>query len=317
MRRSDKRHFIGIEITKSIAILSVVATHCGLFPSGRYGVQLFYVVSGFLLSLNPIAKVKTFVLRRFLRLFPLYYFFGIVFYHELDLAFNQLLVSLLLLQTLTLWPSEIPGIWSISNEWLFSLLIPFCKTLRRNALLYFVISLWVFQGVIEVFSSMHGRWILENVTLSDYILKTNPISNSLFFIAGMLFQRFLKTERVNSWIFLPIFFVSIVICVKYSELSLFFATVPILTLFYCTYRLEVRSNLIAQIFAYIGARTYSIYFVHFIAIQQLQKSDFVLNLPIHNGVRGLVLFFFTLVISLLISKFTYQLVERPFLRLFR
>jgi peptidoglycan/LPS O-acetylase OafA/YrhL len=317
MRRSDKGHFVGIEITKSIAILSVVATHCGLFPSGRYGVQLFYVVSGFLLSLNPIAKVKTFVFRRFLRLFPLYYFFSVVFYHELDLDFNELLVSLLLLQTLTLKPSEIPGIWSISNEWLFSLLIPFCKTFSRNALLYFVIALWVFQGLIEFFSSMHGNLIFENVTLSDYILKTNPISNSLFFIAGMLFQSFLKTERANSWIFLPIFFVSIVICVKYSELSLFFATFPVITLFYCTYRLEVRNNLIAQIFVHIGTRTYSIYFVHFIVLLQLQKSNFILNLPIQNGVRGLVLFFLTLVISLLVSKFTYQLVERPFLKYFR
>jgi peptidoglycan/LPS O-acetylase OafA/YrhL len=42
-----------------------------------------------------------------------------------------------------------------------------------------------------------------------------------------------------------------------------------------------------------------------------------LNLPIQNGVRGLVLFFLTLVISLLVSKFTYQLVERPFLKYFR
>ena len=68
---------------RGIAILLVFAFHLGLLPFGWIGVQLFFVLSGFLItniliemrSLPIVDYYKRFYWRRTLRIFPLYYSF--------------------------------------------------------------------------------------------------------------------------------------------------------------------------------------------------------------------------------------------------
>lgn len=74
----------GLDGLRAIAILLVFATHSDLFEFGWVGVQLFFVLSGFLITgilLDMKASLPTrdyfikFYGRRFLRIFPLYYFY--------------------------------------------------------------------------------------------------------------------------------------------------------------------------------------------------------------------------------------------------
>jgi peptidoglycan/LPS O-acetylase OafA/YrhL len=65
---------------RTIFAISVVLTHCWpkpLFVGGRNAVQLFYIISGFLISYviaekNAYPQVGTFYLNRYLRLYPIY-----------------------------------------------------------------------------------------------------------------------------------------------------------------------------------------------------------------------------------------------------
>ena len=73
----------GLDGLRALAIILVMSFHAGLNQFGWLGVQLFFVLSGFLITgilwnqkgdSNPIGfKLKKFWIRRSLRIFPLYF----------------------------------------------------------------------------------------------------------------------------------------------------------------------------------------------------------------------------------------------------
>lgn len=74
----------GLDGLRAIAFLLVFGLHTGYIRFGWMGVQLFFVISGFLITdillrmketLTPGEYFLKFYARRFLRIFPLYYFF--------------------------------------------------------------------------------------------------------------------------------------------------------------------------------------------------------------------------------------------------
>ena len=81
---------------RTILALAVVFGHAGayLFTGGMLAVQLFYIVSGYLMSLvilsSSYSSIKLFYLNRFLRLFPIYWFVALitlVTYYNLSLPY--------------------------------------------------------------------------------------------------------------------------------------------------------------------------------------------------------------------------------------
>jgi peptidoglycan/LPS O-acetylase OafA/YrhL len=77
----------GLDGLRAVAFLLVFFFHAGLFPIGWVGVQLFFVLSGFLISgilldmknvLSGSAYFIKFYGRRFLRIFPLYYLYLLI-----------------------------------------------------------------------------------------------------------------------------------------------------------------------------------------------------------------------------------------------
>ena len=127
----------GIDLARTIAILGVVLVHSGCFGNGRFGVQLFFLVSGYLLADLGNLSSRDFLIRRGFRLFPLYWVILILFYRNSYDSFWQLFGSLFLIQSTHWIFTSIPGAWSISNEWLFSLLLPLFRriTKKQNVLL--------------------------------------------------------------------------------------------------------------------------------------------------------------------------------------
>ena len=175
----------GIDLARTLAILGVVLVHSGCFSNGRFGVQLFFLVSGYLLADLGNLSNRDFLIRRGFRLFPLYLLILVLFYHDTYDSFWQLFGSLFLIQSTHWIFSSIPGAWSISNEWLFSLLLPLLKKISRNQLLFLIVLSWLGQLLASYLVYKWGG-LLTTDNSYQYALKTwvntlNPGLNLAFF----------------------------------------------------------------------------------------------------------------------------------------
>ena len=95
------KHISGLNGIRAIAVLMVIVSHrfptdhfFKIMPIGHFGVDIFFVLSGYLISrilLNGVSKIegnsasaftliKSFVIRRSLRIFPIYYLLLLVLY---------------------------------------------------------------------------------------------------------------------------------------------------------------------------------------------------------------------------------------------
>ena len=101
-----------------------IATSWSYF--GSYGVQLFFMVSGFVIywSIGSIKRPLDFVISRFSRLYPVYwcavvFTFTLVYYFGLpgrEVSFFQALVNLTMLQSYLKVPSVDGVYWTLAVE---------------------------------------------------------------------------------------------------------------------------------------------------------------------------------------------------------
>jgi peptidoglycan/LPS O-acetylase OafA/YrhL len=180
-RAKSPERFEWLDALRGVAILAIFFVHSGypfpslgdlmypLFLAGRYGVDLFFVISGFALyhayrrlEQRSGTPRRTFLFRRWARLAPVYYI-GIVVYgvlgqlasHQPTASWSSVVSNLLFLNG---WiphhaNSTVPGGWSISAEAAFAILfvciLPWLRTFR-SALVVSVVS-WLVTRVSAVY----------------------------------------------------------------------------------------------------------------------------------------------------------------------
>jgi exopolysaccharide production protein ExoZ len=74
----DRQSYDSIQYLRAYAALIVAASHVNLLPAGYFGVDLFFVISGFVMAMivsDARANAKDFLVARFTRVAPVYYFF--------------------------------------------------------------------------------------------------------------------------------------------------------------------------------------------------------------------------------------------------
>ncbi len=181
----------GLDVLRTAAIFLVLAHHAGgtlathsaffhpLHYAGLFGVELFFVLSGFLvggiflrpfLAGEPLTRhaLMTFYVRRWVRTLPNYYLFlilcaGIALYHAYPV--QRPLSYLVFAQNLT---QEIPGFfsasWSLAVEEWFYLLLPIsgyfaARLLPRRAAILSVIAFFLFvPTALRALFAPEGNW---------------------------------------------------------------------------------------------------------------------------------------------------------------
>lgn len=190
----SRGHVPALDGLRGLAILLVLVSHLLLFNDktgsrfgdslgalrglGWVGVDLFFVLSGFLITgilydtLNDPHYFRSFYMRRFLRIFPLYYgflFFMMVLGHWLHFAWGgRQYVLLAYMQNTTLWfpvTDFHPGVWadfnhfwSLAVEEQFYLFWPLLVFLVRGRRRLIVLAL-VFSGLallLRIAMYLHG-----------------------------------------------------------------------------------------------------------------------------------------------------------------
>lgn len=191
----------GLEACRAAAAILVMLFHLGesysgepffeLFKRGYAGVDLFFVISGFIIfrTLQPGSSIKTFAAKRFFRIFPPYWVilslyvltFGLAAIFlpgfERDLSPDRLVTSYLLLPS---YDHVIAIAWTLSCEILFYLVAG--VTYIRFGPAYCVAIVFVWGA---------GNAILNMIGLDFDLLPLSPIFLEFFFgiVAALLFAR--------------------------------------------------------------------------------------------------------------------------------
>ncbi|MBI1301307.1 MAG: acyltransferase family protein [Alphaproteobacteria bacterium] len=339
-----------IQILRAVAIIQVVFLHLSvgfsefgsifvpLFTDfGWLGVRLFFVISGFIIAktIQDQANFKIYILKRYLRVFPLYFIFTFISVYIYSVSETLMFSSprndygahvdieqinitywigaSFLMIPQDIWPIYNVG-WSLEHEILFYVIfgISFFIVGMRASLL--------FMAVLILMSLFLETILMQHIFLSF------P-----YFLMGMLVY-YLREKSVYIKPLILFFLISITGAINIYHLyffklnkvlfiflnAIFFATIVEGAL-----RLEnkIPNNKLANSFVVLGDMSFSIYLTHYIVVVLL--SLILMSVFPSLGVEHipyalfLMIFVSCILIVLLVSALVYYYIEQPIHNLVR
>jgi peptidoglycan/LPS O-acetylase OafA/YrhL len=322
------------------------AVHLG----GPSGVSLFFMLSAFLISellLREIettgtVHIKSFYLRRILRIWPLFFFFILLIAiaahinTKLDGSRPTLLAFSLMVGNWYVifhgWPVGFIGpLWSISVEEQFYLMWPtIAKFTGRAGILVFSILFWCLAFIaLPVFCAMKSTF-----TLGELALRLNSLVQFQFFAIGGLLALCLHNRRLNFS--------------KYIRILLFIGGIAAITASnYVFHLLDPKTSVIEVVRAsqvvpaylcvdagcvllflsffgmtppkwcnpliYLGKISFGLYIFHVFAAWLIE--GLIDRLHPHLNHRPLLVFVFAVPLTVAMAALSYRFLESPFLRL--
>lgn len=314
---SKSQHIPVLDSLRAIAALSVVLFHfvtgpinfvtnefvLDVFHIGLYGVQLFFVISGFVIPWSisrydyKISNYFKFLLKRFLRLEPPYlvsiglvilFFFLRKLYTDVPddqvLSVNQLLLHLGYLIPFTdyTWINKV--YWTLSIEFQFYLFM---------GLFYFVIASKLIQirigGYILLFA-------ISFIGGEHFLLYWLPV----FLLGNMLFL--FLTKRINSYEFYSIVALALLHVFIFLPGPTFYVCLfPVISiLFFHDFSIPVLN--------WIGKISYSIYLIHTIVGYAFIN---VFSHYAHTAFTKIVVVILGIGTSIFCSYLMYLVIEKP------
>jgi len=209
-------HYKQIDGFRFFAVIAVIFHHIFVseildyFPFGLFGVNVFFVISGFLITeillrekLNniPYKQIfKTFFLRRTLRIFPLYYLYiliCLILVPQITFEYINWLLSysinfwITINNKLAFW--YFTHLWSLGVEEQFYIFWPFLIIfIPLKRIKHFLVLLILFS----VFLRISNTFFIENFKLFNYTMLFTSLD---CFAAGALLA-YLKTFELNKLI---------------------------------------------------------------------------------------------------------------------
>lgn len=325
-----------LDFLRGIAIVGVIAVHASqefstnlthldyLLSLGRFGVQLFFLVSAITICATWLHRkgepncTRNFLIRRVSRIAPLFWL-GIVAYaairHWENINVEDSLYAATLLSGFkaNAVNSIVPGGWSIHVEVMFYLSFPLLAALlsaqRANTLLIGLVA-WIFYAYFGrdiaselFFPSLDSVSLREALYLS--FLNQLPIFIIGIFVFRVLDSAQMQLSRIELVIFL--FWITIAAFTAFyrQELSQAFVVVGII-LGAFSY-LILKYNLSIKWISHLGKYTYGMYICHFAVLSFLHN----LFEPGSGLLVFLVMFISTLALSYFVAVLTYHFFEAP------
>jgi exopolysaccharide production protein ExoZ len=329
------------DFLRGLAIIAVIAVHTtGAFPSqiksidnflsnGRYGVQLFYLISALAMCHTWKRRekekdpIKKFYIRRILRIAPLFWLaipvyltingFGESYSAPEGINFRQILLTATFLHGF--WPdsinSVVPGGWSIAVEMTFYILFPLLikREINKSLYLYLGIFIWIFNififkgFLINLFLTTYET---KSLTIVNDYLYLNFINQSTVFLLGIYLYFLIETKpaimeiiALLSW---ALFAAALSILYKMDGINFLFIIFTIGIFCYLCIKSKIRLKAIEL----LGKNSYSIYLVHFLVIFYLKKM-----IPTGYGLPTLIFsILLVILISYFLSQITYHFIEK-------
>ncbi|MFD2069333.1 acyltransferase family protein [Pontibacter silvestris] len=363
-RHTSSQKFIPeIDSLRFIAVLSVVLVHINAFIKlkttddyvdkkhyysfvsyfienmGTSGVEIFFVISGFILSLpfanhylNNSSKpsLKRFYLKRLTRLEPPYFIIMLVLFmayifikhkFSFDQLFPHLVASLTYSHNVIYGRSMLPVInsvaWSLEVEIQFYLLAPliakvfvFRKSFRRFSLV----------TVILAFIAMHNVFTAPFISIYDFI--------QYFLMGVLLADLYASGESIFGYLHTKTVAIAGFLCICFiwsfpeEHSNFFFRTLwgfilpsLIFLLFYLVLFAGLwKKALNNKYIITIGGMCYSIYLLQNPVISMLQNIFFKNKITNYYIIDYMIQAISMLILILLVSTLFFVLIERPFMK---
>lgn len=340
----NRIYFSRLDILRFIAFLLVFWQHAfagafvkseviesdlvkALTMTGGYGVQLFFVLSGFLITyllikefdLNGKINLRNFYTRRALRIWPLYYIVMIVGVFILPSFFNTIQfcgspqLSLLFLNNFDAHPectTTVGMAWSVAIEEQFYMFWPllFMALIRTPKILFFSsLSLFIFSFVFNILYPAESYF--------------HTFGNILFLMAGCMgaiiytrngelvkSDKFLNRKGFVFSIIGALFFIVFMVPLKVIVL-------PVLFLYIILYLVSLDENSERiTLFTRLGKYTYGMYMYHpaLILLTKILFDKFGLNYT-ENISLHIAMSLSILLLTIFVSKLSYNIIEKPIL----
>lgn len=320
---------VELDALRGLAALAVVAFHFTTFYGrevghlgsapwsfafGNYGVQLFFLISGFVIfmTLERTRTAADFVVSRFSRMFPAYWaaiLISAAFVYSIGLPsqwlpWKEVVVDFTMIQDL-LGARHLDGsYWTLEVELFFYVQMLFWYAIGQLKRIHWVIAGWLVLAVACGLAMKTGRHF-SYLARELLILRHIP-----FFALGILFYRLRTTPQGFRLDTLLIGVCLVAIAIAYPPVfTLVAVTCCVIFTLFVTDRL---TWLRAAPFAFFGAISYSLYLLH-----QAIGFSVIWHLEHDAGLgAGLAAICAALLVTLLAVALTF-LVERPVMRWIR
>jgi peptidoglycan/LPS O-acetylase OafA/YrhL len=323
-------HWLNSEYPKLFGI-----NHISNWGFGHYGVQLFFVLSGFLItnilintgSSKSIALIiKNFYIRRFLRLFPLYYLF-LVFLILLKDEFVTENIGWFLTYTVNFKFYSVGGLvdvwsnhlWTLSIEEQFYLVFPFLILLIKRKHAFFIPIVLIVVSLIFKFMNQGIEKPFNLLTITQLDMLGAGVGLAL--IKNRLSETFnLLTGKIGKTIMMVSLFACIWVYYFVDMTPEIWLTFDCLLLLAFSLLVANATNgfsgIVGRVFdnkvlIYLGKVSYGLYVYHKIVplslLIILKKIDIQID-------SILIYYIINLIILLVVTHLSWILVEKPMLK---
>lgn len=308
--------------------------HLGKFSFGWAGVDVFFVISGYLITAilleqknnisNKILIIKNFIIKRALRLFPTYYllitfflllsiFFGLYVWRPGNAIYYFTYTQNFLVFAKGGQGTQVNHLWTLAVEEQFYLIWPW--------ILIYVPNKWLIRALLIIipfsllFKSFSGFEYLRMLTFvhldtlgggalialllkekgEQFFLQINKARMAIIFIslAILIFEAFY---------YVPYIFIVIATLILSSSL-----------LIGCYYNFNGFFGRILNLpqLKYLGKISYGLYLYH----QAVSYFLILFVFKMHLSIHGLILFFLSIILTIIVAHLSYNYIEKRFLNL--
>ncbi|MCV6589596.1 MAG: acyltransferase [Marinobacterium sp.] len=310
-----------------------------LVEFGRLGVLLFFAISGFIIpqSLNgePAAGLKHFAIRRFFRLFPLYWLSIIPGYlllrlYDMQMSTADIALNFTMLPRLLDYPMVLGLYWTLEVELLFYLLVAvlFALRLHRSLWLMLLLSLLLTLPRARLDEPTLAAWFECSIPQAALLLDYSFYLSVMFWgnCARLLYDHtgIWRQAEQRFWVAL---FIGLTLFIVYrpirllemgwqaSDHALLSYALPVLLSMGLFLLWSFYGRWAPSVLVWLGAISYSLYLLHPLVLYGVERLLALwLTLDGRLGVYQLTLVELYLINTLLtvaLSALTWRLIERP------
>ena len=279
-----------------------------IFNIGNSGVDIFFVISGFVMMVSNWEKkisILDFLRRRLVRILPLYLILTLTYYSiavitpflipNINVNFSWFLSSVTFTTAIFGYKSPILGQgWTLEYEMLFYLVFSVSLVFKNNSKKLIFVSCLVFLGVLFGISTLFFEFALG--MLAGYLFKEKHFTGKQGLLLSLMGISLIFSNSLD--IFLEI------------DRVLIYG-IPSFMLILGLSSIKQSSNIILR---KLGDSSYSLYLSQFFIIPLIFKFENLLEKLITNSTFMVIM---VSIVTLIFGHLVYLLVEKPLTRLTR